>query len=72
MKYLFTSNNVTGPPEALLFDVKPEITLNNHYNCYFVQLAAWGIYCTDVLNFLSHLTPQVKHPMQLMAYDNTL
>ena len=41
---------------------------NNHYNCCFVQLVTWGIYCTD---FLSQMTSQVKSPMQFMAYDNT-
>ena len=31
----------------------------------------WGIYCTDFISFLSHLTSQVKLPMQFMVHDNT-
>ena len=56
-------NNVTGPPGALLFEVKQRSHWNNHYNCSFVRLAAWGIYWW---NLIWQMTSQVKYPMQFM------
>ena len=34
--------NVTGPPGALLFDRDQRSHWKNHFNCNFVQLAAWA------------------------------
>ena len=36
------SITVTGPPGALLFDRDQRSHCKNHFNCYFVRVAAWA------------------------------
>ena len=59
------AGNVTGPPGALLFNRDQRLHWNNHFNCCFVRVATFGIYCTD---FLPKMLIQVKYPMQSVGH----